>query len=361
MKRPEYGSDFHFVDLKEEAAASIGNIYPDHQLHFSGRSALFNLVEWGTKKYGWKKLFLPHYYCHEVTQFLGRLPVAISFYDDGPYNLVEQEMSEIDKAGNVCVKVNYFGFTNTPSFLPARAILIEDHTHDLISNWAQTSMAHYCFASLRKSLPVPTGGIVWSPGGMMLPDNANAENNSTAAATYMKLCAMLMKKIYLDGGNVNKQDYRKLFVDSEQLFETVEARAALSSFTAALIKKVDAKQLRTTKQHNYNWLLNSLQDKNPVWMPGEHQGKCPFGMMFYFDAQDQRDAFKTHLIEQKIYPAVLWPRQRDPKAAEFSGRTLLVHCDFRYTPDDMMFIADVINQYNNENKNYFSLGQARME
>ena len=48
-------------------------------------------------------------------------------------------------------------------------ILIEDHTHDPFSTWAQQSTAHYAMASLRKTLPIPDGAILWSPQKMSLP------------------------------------------------------------------------------------------------------------------------------------------------------------------------------------------------
>lgn len=361
MIRTEYGSDFHFVDPKDDAGASVEKIYPDASLYFSGRSALFRLVEWGIEQYGWEKLYLPHYYCHEVPNFVYDLPIDICFYDDGPYNIVEPDMSHIDKVGNVYVKVNYFGFTGAPLFVPARAVLIEDHTHDLVSEWAQNSTAHYCFASLRKSLPIPAGGVLWSPKKLALPENTNPENEKTAVTAYMKLCAMLMKKNYLKGGNVKKQDFRALFIDGEQLFKDPKTNAALPPLARDLITRISVKHLRSKKQLNYKCLFDCIKEKDKLWVPGVQPNQCPFGLVFYFDKQSERDGLKSYLIERNIYPAILWLDQHEAKAGDFSNRTLLVHCDFRYTPNDMMFIADVINQYDNEHKSYFSFGQASME
>lgn len=362
MMQAEYGSDFHFVDPTVETNATVEEVYPNARLYFSGRSALFKLVKWGMEQHGWKKLYLPHYYCHEVTCFAHHLPIEVCFYNDGPYQTAEPDMSHIDKEGNVYVKVNYFGFTGAPTFVPVRAFLIEDHTHDLISDWAQNSAAHYCFASLRKSLPVPAGGVVWSPRKLALPENAaTTANGKTEAATYMKLCAMLMKKIYVEGGDTRKQDFRTLFMDSEQLFQDLDTAAALPPLAMALLRRISVKQLRSKKQDNYNYLFDGIRGKHSLWGQAATKNQCPFGMIFCFGGQIERDNFKNYLIGRNIYPAVLWPEQQETKARDFSGRTLLVHCDFRYTPDDMMFMADVINHYENESKRYISLGQARME
>ena len=39
-------------------------------------------------------------------------------------------------------------------------VLIEDHIHDPLSDWSQSSNADYAVASLRKTLPVPIGAML---------------------------------------------------------------------------------------------------------------------------------------------------------------------------------------------------------
>ena len=136
----EYGSDFHFTELKENADSSIYDIFPHVTLFFSGRSALFHLVKYGTERFGWKNLYLPIYYCHEVSAFIAQLPINIFFYDDGPYSKSNSNFAAIDHTNNVIVRVNYFGVTSS-SYAPHQAVVIEDHTHDLISDWALNSTA----------------------------------------------------------------------------------------------------------------------------------------------------------------------------------------------------------------------------
>ena len=66
------------------------------------------------------------------------------------------------------VGVNYFGVREAEPWQAWRerteCILVEDHAHDPASAWATTSTADYAFSSLRKTLPVPDGAILWSPG-----------------------------------------------------------------------------------------------------------------------------------------------------------------------------------------------------
>ena len=52
--------------------------------------------------------------------------------------------------------------------------------------------------------------------------------------------------------------------------------------------------------------------------------------------------FKTYLIKQNIFPANLWPSNNlDLEWKYFYN----IHVDFRYTIDDMAFLAETINNW----------------
>ena len=341
----EYGSDFHYIDFPIESISdSIQSIYPNSVLFFSGRVALFNLIQLGIKLYKWEKVFLPDYYCHDVDEFLKPLKIETCYYNDGPYEKNLADFDSIDRSTNVFVHVNYFGFSAGSKLLLKNAFIIEDHTHDLKSDWAINSNAHYCFASLRKSLPIPAGGIIWSPKKLEIPAKL-AENELTNMVTYMKLSGMLLKRIYLKNGNVNKQTFRSLYLNSESFFETQETNAALPPTIVDDINKIPVQILREHKIKNYKYLSEAIKAKNIIWHQALNENQCPFGMILYFEDEQKRNGMKQHLIENNIYPAVLWPNQTALKARDFSAKSLLIHCDIRYTLDDMKIIADVVNNY----------------
>src|SRR4051812_11315730 len=77
--RSEWGSDFHFMEnvFKSSATTPIQNLIPNSLFYFSGRSALFSLLQFGINKYRWTRVLLPDYYCHDVDNFLKELPVEI--------------------------------------------------------------------------------------------------------------------------------------------------------------------------------------------------------------------------------------------------------------------------------------------
>ncbi|MGN6211737.1 hypothetical protein [Parafilimonas sp.] len=340
----EYGSDFHFMDFSGlPKSPGIQDIYAQSNLFFSGRTALYNLIQKGIALYNWQNIYLPEYYCHDVDAFIKALPVNIFYYNDGPYNTGIIDTAALDKENNIFIHVNYFGL-NTQSRLQLKnAFVIEDHTHDLTSEWALNSTAHYCFASLRKSLPVAAGGIVWSPQQLELPQ-VTAEKNLGNTAAYMKLAAMFLKKEYLNEHYTNKQDFRNLFINSESLFESHETNGALPPIIQNAINTIPIELLRIHKINNYKQLSNAIHEKEIIWQQ-QIQDRCPFGCMLFFKEALQRDKMKAYLIKNHIYPAVLWPNQKEAKAKAFSEKVLLIHCDVRYNSADMQCIADTINHY----------------
>lgn len=341
----EYGSDFHYIDFPVKSINdSIQSFYPNSVLFFSGRAALFNLIQLGIKIYKWEKVFLPDYYCHDVDEFIKPLQIEICYYNDGPDEKNLSDFDSIDKSTNVFVHVNYFGFSASLKLALKNAFIIEDHTHDLISGWATISNAHYCFASLRKSLPIPAGGIIWSPRKLEMPREP-AESELTGLITYMRLSAMLLKRVYLQNGNVNKQDFRNLYLNSESFFEQQGTNAALPSSIVANISKIPMQVLKEHKIKNYKFLSETIGTKNIIWRQSLSEDQCPFGMVLYFDDEKKRNGMKQYLIENNIYPAVLWPNQTTLKAKNFSAKSLLIHCDIRYTLDDMKLIAEAVNNY----------------
>lgn len=342
----EYGSDLQYINFfKESTQLSIQEIYPQSQLFFSGRSALFSLIQSGIKLYNWNKIYLPDYYCHDVDEFIKDLPISICYYNDGPYSdeLID-DVGAIDKSTNAVVHVNYFGFGKRSRLSFANAFIIEDHTHDLASDWALNSTAHYCFASLRKSLPVPAGGIIWSPQKLELPESP-PESQTSNSAVFMKLSAMLLKKNYLEKGNIDKQNFRDLYLNSELLFEKQETNAALPLIIHSLINKIPIEILRAHKTNNFKKLSEAIKIKKIIWQRKISGNQCPFSFILCFENEEKRNTMKKYLIENNIYPAVLWPHQKQIKAKEFSAKVLFVHCDIRYSLADMSYLAEIINNY----------------
>ena len=67
---------------------------------------------------------------------------------------------------DIILVCNHFGISEQSLFdslIDSPSLIIEDHTHDPWSPWSFGSRASYCFSSLRKTLPLPDGSVIWSP------------------------------------------------------------------------------------------------------------------------------------------------------------------------------------------------------
>jgi hypothetical protein len=333
----EIGSDFHLLDLgdltREDAA------FPEWQLYGTARQALVALVRRGANAFGWSRLWLPTYYCHDVSEALeGLIPLA--FYPGGPW---DDEPSRPDEllAGDVFLVANYFGLgTRSARDIPPGVTVIEDHTHDPWSTWASGSTADYCIASLRKSIPAPDGAALWSPAHLGLP-SAPPRRPSHERIAELRTAGMLLKRNYLLSGRPAKEDWRPLFLESEHRWESSEAQPSSLFRSSATTGVVEL--LRTRKLENLRIFESSLSATSRDWLLAtSNQGLVPFGAVLVFDDSVRQRTVRAHLIEQDIYPAVLWPIPKwieDERAHDFSARMLVLHTDLRYGRVEMERMA----------------------
>src|SRR5690606_7795309 len=129
------------------------------RLYGSGRDALRALLRHGKTQLGWQRLLIPSYFCQDVAaSFTRELPTEV--YVDRP-GLRPDERAIATREGDAVLNVNLFGFRTAQwAFKLPGVAVIEDHTHDPWSAWAATSQADFAVASLRKTLPLPDGGVL---------------------------------------------------------------------------------------------------------------------------------------------------------------------------------------------------------
>lgn len=336
--RWEQGSDFHWVDLDAPgsddedrrwlgALASIA--------HASGRGALRALVEHG----GWPRVWLPSYLCSELVAAVGE---RVRFYADDP-GQAEGSAPADAVPGDAVVRINYFGLRRPHSAADLRArglCVIDDHTHDPCGPWARDSDADYCLASLRKSLPLPDGALSWSPIGHPLP--AAPVPNDAAAA---KLPAMLLKALYLQGHPISKPRFRALAIAGEGRLAEL-ADVGMSTVSTELLRCLPISRLRARRRENFRAFAERLDTRDVELLRPADPSLAPFACVLRFANTDARERARASLIDARIYPAVLWPLDelpdhaaRFPDASALAERLLALHCDARYSAEDMRRVA----------------------
>ncbi len=351
--RWEQGSDFHWLTYAAEPASPLP--WGKNPLFFGcARHVLRRLLQHGSVSRGWKRLWIPSYFCQEVLSSILSGNIELSLYPDCPGDAGPQLDGIETRPGDVVLLVNFFGLRHKGSIDRSHLRnmeVIEDHSHDPWSDWARTSNADWCIASLRKTLPLPDGGVLWSAAGHELP----AAVPATAAhqrAALEKFTAMVLKGLYLEGYPVEKDTYLRLLHSGEHQLGEGEVSGMLD-WTRSLLSSFPVAKWRNLRRRNHQVLSAELSNLRgvEVLQPRNGLSTCPFSGILLFDSPQKRSRVREKLIAARVYPAILWPLEKTPvagvsqKEQDFSQRMLSVHCDMRYDETEMKYVTSLIKKY----------------
>lgn len=340
----EFGSDFHYLEPLRGHGNTIQDLFPSANYYADGRQALIDLY----RSQGWQRLWVPEYFCYDVIASLKEAQLELLFYADYPgcredgKTLEAIQRNGFLKQGDAVLRVNYFGTRSYRCIEKLNVPVVEDHTHDLMGSWAINSRADWCIASLRKSLPIPEGGMLWSPLGLPLPKapKVSAENERIATIRWK---AMKLKAGYLAGECIEKAIFRAGLVDTEEYFDRAEV-CALDRESTEYLKLFDIRGWYRKKKENWE-LLRDIRKEGVRVISPEDMGCYPFSLVLLFDSLDERDRVRKDLIAHQIYPAILWTIRHCPVDGEvfaFSRGMLSIHCDGRYTKEEILQMRSII-------------------
>lgn len=327
----EFGSDFHSLNGFQSRRTHLDDIYKDAVYLADGRMCLLSLIEHN----GWKRIWLPEYFCYEVIDTIKTLSgIEIKYYLDYPGYDDTAGIGKIDfREGDVLFRVNYFGMRDKRSETPIPVPVIEDHTHDLLGHWALYSDADWCIASLRKTLPIAEGGMMWSPKGLDLTAYAASSSDDNEVMMAKRWMAMDMKAAYLSGEAVDKEAFRSLYMETEEWFDTASV-SGMDSRSMATIRTLDINAWYNAKRKNLEAIGGILSNE----LCAEDESCNLFSFVL---RTNNRQEVRQSLIDSKVYSAILWnvPDTVSTEVKKFSQSMLSIHCDGRYSVEDMAEIA----------------------
>ena len=340
----EFGSDFHYISSFNDSFNTLHDFYQHANYYADGRQALIHLYH----SQGWQRLWVPEYFCYDVIASLNEAGLNLMFYPDWPgYHDDGNTLDNIQRndhfsCTDAVLRVNYFGMRSrrNAEHLSVAAV-VEDHTHDLIGDWTVQSTADWCIASLRKTLPIPEGGMLWSPKGLPLPEapERSAQNEKIASIRWE---AMKLKADYLAGEEIEKAAFRAGLVNTEEYFDHAPV-CSLDNASLAYLESFNVQEWYGRKRDNWNVLQELRKDGVHLLRPENVDG-YPFSLILLFDSIDERDRVRKALIDHQVYPAILWniPVPTDGEIFHFSRGMLSVHCDGRYSTDDILQLKSII-------------------
>ncbi|OKH53220.1 hypothetical protein NIES2101_11565 [Calothrix sp. HK-06] len=345
----EVGSEFDWKD--ELVAPSVpSQWFPEnYQLFATGTSVLLSIHHHLRPNGERLRLHLPSFFCMHVANKL-KNAFDLCWYRDLPTEPTPDFDTLQPSPGDLVLAVNIYGIRKADSWQEwlskqDNIILIEDHSHDPFSSWARQSTAHYAMASLRKTLPIPDGAIIWSPQNLDLPQPS--PNESFGA--YQKLGAMLMKRIYINGINISKDAYRDLQVKGEENLSQ-EINASASSLTANILPYLNILELRQKREANIKLFISLIKNYDEVTplFTSWHNNSVPFNTILLCNNQENRNDLRKFLISKNIFATVHWQQPKDglssndPLAIDLSNRVLTIPSDSRYSNNDIYQIVEHI-------------------
>jgi hypothetical protein len=357
-QRWEHGSDFDYPAMASATQVQQAHGVPAHwtgptAYWHSGRDALRALVSLHPTRFA--RVYFPSFYCQDVPIALRNDGVEVHVYPDAPVEPVTL-LDGLDlRTGDAVVVSNTLGLRGASPVrapLPNGVTLVEDHSHDPFSPWARSSQAAFAFASLRKWVPIPDGGCVWSAQGLDVPQPP-ALDDAHAAITLRRLSGMLLKSSYLAGQAVDKASYRELLVTGEE--QIAHGRpGAMSPVSRGLLSALPMATLRRRRLANFAQtrdLLHGIRGLEVLGPSGAHADQAvPFAVTLALDSAERRDALRSALAQERIYGAVLWPLDASlhsgvPAAhVTLSKQVLSIHCDHRYDALDMQRVSETVRR-----------------
>ncbi|WP_445384791.1 hypothetical protein ACT6NV_12565 [Robiginitalea sp. IMCC44478] len=341
----EIGSYFHWID--STIAKSLFKKHPinfreNTHVFYSGRHALKYLINHIEQGRSISKIWMPEYYCQHVTNWMKKNYSNIHLYSAHPFEYTDELRIPEDVSENdILIINNYWGLSTTRlSKYPAkRPIIIEDHSHGWLSRQCLHSEADYCFVSLRKSLPIPLGGICWAPN-KELPSYPLPENQEVYSVWDKMVVAMKNKTEYLYGQSEDLKDlYLNQIAEVEDGLDLSHKVTKMRTEDKKFIHKWLQLDVLEIKKRNLDLLYRKITD-TPNYKIIKRFAYTSFGFMLLFSDGMAYESFRKHLIDNQIYPSNLWPNNNGWKYF------LNVHVDFRYGIEDMEFIAGCIEDWN---------------
>lgn len=334
-ERWECGSFFHWAPSML-GVSDESNLLPGAGVQVtasSGRAALQHVITYGRRELGWEILLVPSYFCQDVTETV-KTQIDIVEYRSDP---ISQQIPTGCEQGQAILIPSYFG-QRPPVSGGNEESTILDVTHDPTAEWVEDYPARFVIASLRKTLPLPEGGVAIDRNGQLgVLAEPSAERRRWVDTV---LLAMTSKGTWLSGAHHDKQVWYGVLQQNEETFIHQPA-VDMTPNTREIMTRLAVDELRRARMSGRQHLLAALPQ-----MPASATSlEATLGLVLLFQDADVAQSLKNFLVGHGVFPACLWPQQRDAGGVELSERLLLLHTDFRYDEADLRRVALLLRAF----------------
>ena len=305
----------------------------DTYYYASGRSALYHILS-SVKV---KRVWLPDYLCISVVEAVRKSGIKYVFYelDD---NLDPKFETLAPDEYDAVLLIDYFGLKDLSvienkiaTFFPY-TVLIEDDVQALYDFFKPINpYVHFRFTSLRKSLPVPDGGLVNTKHRLLTASKPNTFSQYKLRAGELK---------YNRSDDSDDSEYLSLFEKGEDMIDE-NYESVMSSESKALFSSCNISESQLQRKINSRCLLNGLAEIGVKTVIPVQEEKTPLFIPVYLE---YRNKVRKAMFQYNIFCPVHWPLDGMPvkKGAEMAEHELSLIVDQRYTADDMNRILNIL-------------------
>ena len=347
----EIGSSFYTLlegdqELSILSEHKVTLIKEQYSYYYSGRNAYLSLLKEISLHHEINKIWLPKYFCKHVLANISRNYNNVHYYETNPFNFENDiDISQFTKKNEIIVLNNYWGLSTFSYNSKAidRPIIIEDHSHGWLSKQCISSKADYCICSIRKTYPIPVGGIAWKPNSNKNSGIYSDKDDATISEAYKKINeSMHLKRRYIKENIQDiKETYLSLLKEGEAFISDSNKYARPTNKILNTIQSYMDLNPNIIKNKNLNYVSKHL-------VPSKHfklikrEGFTPFGLLILFKDLNRFHSFKKCMITNNIYPAHLWPNNELKSQWKY---ILNIHVDYRYDLNSMAYISKTINKW----------------
>lgn len=301
--------------------------------------------------------YLPAYLCHSILQPFIEMGLNIKFYSHA-HPLIQIIDEKIQ--GSVILIIDYFGTEyfvekKIRKFLDQGNTVIVDITHSIFDK-ARRSQSHenlFYIASLRKTIPIPDGAIIFHSQHFSDGDLDYSSN------IMLMLDAMILKNLYTYENNeflsVNASDLKKEFrfiykKSEERKDEQINQINHIPLISLMIMSNLTFDILLKKRKQNLSTIYENIIN-DEILLYSYEKIRSPFMLPIYLKNNMKRKLLQKKLIKNDIYPPILWSiRGIVPKRFRYehqlSNSMLSIPIDQRYSIEDMKKILIILNEDN---------------
>lgn len=332
----EIGSEFWKLKrdnvVRKDNMKFFSNLGMDIKFLMSGRTAIDYVLN--NIKDTKKKVYMPDYCCASMVQPFIDHQYSIEYYKA---DLINKQYDIDDKMDcSVFFSMSYFGYSESNMDIHIKkikkknVIVIEDITHRLFCQKNYCEDADYLIASLRKWLPIYTGGIAVSTRCYF--DKTIDHYTVNEELIKYKKQAMQLKYEYMNDINTDcKEMFLEIFKMSNKLFLNYQNRK-IDTESLEILKTIDLDDVRRKRISNTKIIEKNFHNTDNIKLLYKYKsGDCP---LFVPIISKNRDNIRGKLNKNNIYCPIHWPKPNTSNNELYDSELSLI-CDQRYSPREM--------------------------